>query len=290
MDMDHGHHGHSHGADAIQDHSGSGTFGSHAVLGTFFFVFGLWYAVKTCFLTLERLHTQGQGKQPARNKTWRDHLGCAKRTLGFLLYSMDPMFKIISCTIGMLSQMSLGAHWRLRDPVTGEFVEQADWQLVTMFSFFFFSGLVDILVRVKSPIPPNSDKFFMSLALFVESYFFFYHEGGSEAEDRLHQLLFIAIFGAAVAAMLWACLPESQLLPLLLSTLILLQGTWFWQVAGVLYPLDTARRWDLESHNTLMFLPLAFCWHLLGNIAIIFAVYAIAHQFVKRGYRFPRGL
>ncbi|XP_078601759.1 transmembrane protein 45B-like [Branchiostoma floridae x Branchiostoma japonicum] len=288
MDMDHGHHDHSHGADAIQDHPGSGTFGSHAVLGTFFFVFGLWYAVKTCFFTLERLHTQG--KQPARNKTWRDHMGCAKRTLGFLLYSMDPMYKIISCTIGMLSQMSLGAHWRLRDPVTGEFVEQADWQLVTMFSFFFFSGLVDILVRVKSPIPPNSDKFFMSLALFVESYFFFYHEGGSEAEDRLHQLLFIAIFGAAVAAMLWACLPESQLLPLLLSTLVLLQGTWFWQVAGVLYPLDPARRWDLESHNTLMFLPLAFCWHLLGNIAIIFAVYAIAHQFVKRGYRFPRGL
>ncbi|XP_019632936.1 PREDICTED: transmembrane protein 45B-like [Branchiostoma belcheri] len=287
MDMEH--HGHSHSAEVIPDPSESGSFEGHALLGTFFFVFGLWYSVKHSFLVLDSLHTQGS-RQPARHKTWRDHPGCAKRTLGFLLYSMDPMFKITACTIGMLSQMSLGAHWTLRDPVTGEFVEQGDWQLVTMYSFFFFSGLVDILVRVKAPIPPNSDKFFVSVALFIEAYLFFYHPGGSEAGDRLYQLLFIAIFGAAVAAMLWACLPESQILPLFISALVLLQGTWFWQVAGVLYPLDPARSWDLESHNTLMFLPLGFCWHLFGNIALIFVLYAVIHQFVKRGYRLPKGL
>ena len=46
--------------------------------------------------------------------------------------------------------------------------------------------------------------------------------------------------------------------------LILLQGTWFYQIGFILYPLDGMGKWALDDTENIMATTLIYAWHMIG--------------------------
>ncbi|CAH1258776.1 TMEM45B [Branchiostoma lanceolatum] len=72
--------------------------------------------------------------------------------------------------------------------------------------------------------------------------------------------------------------PRTVYLPMLRAALVLLQGTWLWQVGFILYPPFPGHEWNLENQENMMFVSMAFCWHILGILLFMCVVYTIVYR------------
>ncbi|KAJ8350697.1 hypothetical protein SKAU_G00258270 [Synaphobranchus kaupii] len=90
---------------------------------------------------------------------------------------------------------------------------------------------------------------------------------------HVHQLLLYAVFGGAATTFLEVFHRGNILLELLRASFCLLQGSWFWQMAFVLYPPSGVAEWDLQDHSNMMFITLCFCWHYAFSLLTVTAAY-----------------
>ncbi|XP_023364903.1 transmembrane protein 45A-like [Otolemur garnettii] len=113
-------------------------------------------------------------------------------------------------------------------------------------------------------------------------FIFYNHTHGREMLDIfVHQLLVLVVLLAGLVAFMEFLLPGNVLLELLRESLILLQGTWFWQIGFVLYPLSGGPGWDQTDHDNIMFLTICFCWHYALSFIILGVNYAFITWLVK---------
>uniref|UniRef100_A0A8C8YZK0 Transmembrane protein 45A n=1 Tax=Prolemur simus TaxID=1328070 RepID=A0A8C8YZK0_PROSS len=146
------------------------------------------------------------------------------------------------------------------------------WHHSTMYFFFGLVGVADILCFTIRSLPSSLPKLMFSNALFVEAFIFYNHTHGREMLDIfVHRLLVLVVFLTGLVTFMEFLLRNNVLLELLRSSLILLQGSWFWQIGFVLYPPSGAPAWNLMDHDNTMFLTICFCWHY----ALIFAFTSI---------------
>ncbi|XP_039251525.1 transmembrane protein 45B-like [Styela clava] len=59
---------------------------------------------------------------------------------------------------------------------------------------------------------------------------------------------------------------------LCMAIAIILQGTWFWQTAYVLYP-PNGEPWEQGSHKNIAFLTMFFAWHLLLAMLVVAGIF-----------------
>ncbi|XP_078616252.1 transmembrane protein 45B-like [Branchiostoma floridae x Branchiostoma japonicum] len=201
----------------------------------------------------------------------------------------DGVNKDVFSVAGMFLEQHVG-QWTLIDPVTSEFHMVGIWQHTTMYLFTALNGFCDIVIALRAPVPSGIDHVSLSMAYAVEGLLFFYHVHGRTGVDvRLHMLLVLAAGLCAVVSGLEAWKPGTLLLPMLRTAFTLQQGTWFWQIAFILYPpfpghdcplctQDGAPHWDLDSHENMMFVSMAFCWHLLGVLLFMCVVYTLVYR------------
>jgi hypothetical protein len=115
---------------------------------------------------------------------------------------------------------------------TGRFVTFGSGQHATMFFFFGLSGLADVLVKLRSPLlPSGSEYLFGILAFAVEALLFMFHLHGRSTMDVLvHTLLIYVLYATIVVCMFEAKFRRKPLLVFIRAFLLIVQGTWFWQV------------------------------------------------------------
>lgn len=237
-----------------------GSFSGHALPGTFFVAFAIWYIVQS----------------------YRRYFICRLRNSRFTSTVAYPC----DCVCGRLKELPLEAFIKIFFVIVGfsgeiitgfskgHFVSLGNSQHATMFFFFGITGVVDVLVFYRAPLPPDIDYVSNILAFMVEWLLFKFHlHGRTQLDVLLHTLLIYAVIANTIAVAMEMRYRHSLLGPLGRSYFLLVQGTWFWQVGFILYnPVPGATAWKGDDHEELMIATLFFVWHCAVNFILILLI------------------
>ena len=136
------------------------------------------------------------------------------------------------------------------------------------------SGLVDILVHHRAPLPEGIEYMISCLAFAVEAVLFKFHlHGRTEFDVRIHMLLLYVVYVNVVVVVLEMRYRHSIMVALARAYTVLLQGTWFWQAGFLLYnPLPGAVPWDAADHKQLMLVTMMFAWHMAAVFVVMVCI------------------
>lgn len=243
-------------------------FGGHAIPGSFFFLFGVWLTVK------HTLHHYWRVNQPKRRHA----------TPPFLkkMHFFEGGFQMFAAFVGIMVEQFVpdGPHAHL--VTDGEWVKLMNWQHSTMYLFFGMAGFALVACSAFRLVPAGVDRLALSIALFVEGFLFYYHvHMRPHLDAHIHTLLLVAVFGGAASSMLEVFTRHNIILELLGAGFFILQGTWFYQIGFVLYPLS-GPPWDLEQHGNVMFVTMCFCWHLAVAILLVSSTFCVVWFTLRR--------
>ncbi|KFZ69013.1 Transmembrane protein 45B [Podiceps cristatus] len=244
-----------------------GNFKGHALPGSFFLLFGLWWSVKYPL------------KYACRKNKNVCYLGSRA---GF--QRLEFVEGIIKAVFALIAEQFVpdGPHLKLYNYEEKHWDHLMNWQHATMYLFYGISGLVDIVAHGTNALPVAMDRMMLSLAVFIEGFLFCYHLHGRAMLDvHVHQLLLFAIFGAAVCIFLEVFFRGSIVLEMLRTSLCILQGSWFWQIGFVLYPPNGSPEWNQTDHTNMMFLTMCYCWHYAFAFLILAVNYTIVSWTVR---------
>uniref|UniRef100_A0A4W3H319 Transmembrane protein 45B n=1 Tax=Callorhinchus milii TaxID=7868 RepID=A0A4W3H319_CALMI len=131
-------------------------FKGHALPGSFFLLFGLWWSVK---FPLKYL---GRKTRPGCHASSRP---CYSR-----IELAEGVAKAVFSLVGILAEQFVpdGPHLWLMSGEKHSWVKLMNWQHSTMYLFFGISGLVDILSQTGPRLPLGLDRLALSLAVFIE--------------------------------------------------------------------------------------------------------------------------
>ncbi|XP_053125946.1 transmembrane protein 45B [Hemicordylus capensis] len=247
-------------------------FKGHALPGSFFILFGLWWSLKSSL----KYHSRKLNKNGHANRCFR-HLDV-----------IEGAVKFIFSVIGILAEQFVpdGPHLYLYSGEPRTWVKLMNWQHSTMYLFFAISGVMDMLTYYQDQVPAGLDRLALSVAFFVEGFLFYFHVSHRPMLDQhIHSLLLNAIFGAAISTFIGVFMQHNIILDLFCSSLALLQGTWFWQIGFVLYPPLGGPEWQEEDHSNVMFITMCFCWHYAAAILITAVSYTLVHCCMQRHKR-----
>ncbi|XP_060106877.1 transmembrane protein 45B-like [Heteronotia binoei] len=232
------------------------SFLGNALQGSFFLMFGLWWSIKYPMkYVLQKLNPDNQASR------WIQCMDIAEGTA-----------KAFFALGGILAEQFVpnGPHLSLYDEGTQSWVHLTNWQYMTMYLFYGLSGVVDILSYTPLKLPVGLDRLLVALALFAEGFLFYFHDyQGAILTEHLYSLLSVAIFGAALGALLEAFLRDHTLLELLRASLFILQGSWFWQMGFVLYPPWGGPGWSQADAENKNFLTMCFFWHYAVGLLVM---------------------
>ncbi|XP_061106003.1 transmembrane protein 45B [Conger conger] len=243
-------------------------FKGHALPGSFFLLFGLWWSVK---FPLRRYWRRGRPAQGDRLPQFFNRIDLVEGGL-----------KIFFAFVGIMAEQFVpdGPHAHLY--TTDAWVKLMNWQHSTMYLFYGISGVTDVLSASSPAIPLSLDRLGLSLALFVEGFLFYFHLHGRPPLDiHVHSLLLVAVFGGAASTFLEVFLRDQPVLEVLRSSLAILQGSWFYQIGFVLYPLS-GPKWDETQHDNMMFITMCYCWHYATALLLVGVNYSLVYACVRR--------
>ncbi|XP_075046628.1 transmembrane protein 45B-like [Mixophyes fleayi] len=244
-----------------------GSFQGHALPGSFFIVFGLWWSV---IYPLKYFKTKVKGN-------CRPNKGYQRLEL------IEGVMKVFFTLVGMLVEQFApqGAHMHLA--TKDGWVNIMNWQHTTMYFFYGLSGVVDILTYFPLKVPKGMDRLSLALAVFIEGLLFYYHvHNRPPLNQHIHSLLLIVLFGGSFIIMIEVFLNNNIVLEIFRTSLAILQGTWFWQIGFVLYPLGGAPEWNQTDHENIMFITLCFCWHYAVAFLIVAINYFLVYCCLRR--------
>ena len=192
--------------------------------------------------------------------------------------------KVLLAILGVLGELILSEAWTLIDK-DGEFVAENlnNHSHTAMYCFFGLSGVVDLLMWYDiMSLPAKCDYMIFSACFWVEGFLFYFHlRGHSDISVRLHTILYIIIFIIAAAFLADVFLTRLQSLFALMRAILLgVQGTWFLQIAFVLYGPNP---WKNTPSN-VEFLAVAFTWHLFIFVAVALVFVAMFNRFCGKKY------
>ncbi|KFQ36695.1 Transmembrane protein 45B, partial [Merops nubicus] len=239
-------------------------FKGHALPGSFFLLFGLWWSVKYPLQYLS---------QKINKKSHRIY--CFQR-----VDVIEGGIKIVFALIGMLAEQFVpdGPHLYLYSGESRRWVKLMNWQHTTMYLFYGLSGVVDVFTHSSRAVPRGLDRLMLSVAVFVEGCLFYYHVlHRSMLDQHIHSLLLIAIFLGACSTMLEVFLRDNIVLEMFRAGVTIVQGTWFWQIGVVLFQPWGGPVWDEKDHSNIMFLTMCFFWHWAAAVAILAINYTLAY-------------
>jgi hypothetical protein len=238
-----------------------GNFGGHALPGSFFILFSLWWTI-CIFQRYYRARYRG-GQVYISTMTFPCNCLCGR----LRNYEVEGFVKILFTSIGFTLEIITGF-------VDGKFVWLGNGQHATMFFFFGMSGVVDIMVHHHVPLPKGIEYIVMALALIVEGVLFNFHLGGrGDLDILIHTLLIYAVFAGVLAIMMELFYRKHVLAALSRAYLVLVQGTWFWQVGFILYnPLPNPSLWEQDNHDHILIATMMFAWHIGVDFVIMIAI------------------
>ncbi|KAK3109140.1 hypothetical protein FSP39_023782 [Pinctada imbricata] len=228
-----------------------GTFVGHVVPGSFFVLFGTWWAVQI----FRRYYRCMQKKDKFTSSVSFDW-----KAENIVTYPVEDVLKIVGAFLGTAGEVYTG----FVDP---KGFPLANGQHITMYFFFGMSAIIDIIVmKTKLPRELHLDYVTFLMAFLIEFLLFKFHLHGRVRLDvQVHQLLIIAIFGNFICVLIEACYRHFALAALGRSYFAILQGSWFIQLGFILYnPVPDAAKWDDDNEGQLDQIVTLFMWHCIA--------------------------
>ncbi|KAM6157906.1 transmembrane protein 45B [Rhynchocyon petersi] len=248
-------------------------FEGHALPGSFFLIVGLWWSVK---YPLKYFHQKGKNSQLNHNYPRLEIIEAAVRTLFPIIGILAEQF----VPDGPYLHLYSGAHW----------VKLMNWQHSTMYLFFAVSGVTDMLTYLTTSVPLGVDRLVMAVAAFTEGFLFYYHVHDRPPLDQhIHSLLLCPVFAGVIVLFIEVMVRDNIILELFRTSLVILHGTWFWQIGFVLFPPFGTHEWDQKDHANITFITTCFCWHYLVALCIVAVNYSLVHCFLTRVKRHRDG-
>ncbi|KAK9857593.1 hypothetical protein WJX84_006077, partial [Apatococcus fuscideae] len=208
-------------------HPMHGGFNGHVLPGCFFLIWGSWWLFSSY-----RLYLRSSTKVPYHSRTWYEWPWWPHGV------PLEPFAKVLLPFIGINGELWAGHdHYRHLYEPDGKFTEHhlQDWQHSAMYAAVMISGVVDLLGHYTRFLPQGTEQGFLGLSFVVEGLLFAFHLKGTSLDFELHLLLVLTIFMTALIIFLETNHPHMLQLSALRAMLVLLQGTWFIQVAYILY-------------------------------------------------------
>ncbi len=250
-----------------------GTYEGHVLPGSFFIIFGLWWWLHILALVAQaqarflqhRFSSVRKPRNCAFELEFESTTWCKVPVLCMKRFPVEPCLKVIAASVGIIAELTKG-EWSLFDKSSGHFSHLNNFSHATMFSIFLLGAVVEIL-RFYSILflPAAVDHVLASLAFFLVGELFYYHiDGRSKLDQKLHILLYTVAFSIAFVILLEAWQRRSFVLFITRAFLVVLLGTWFIQIAHVLYG---SHPWhNIESNRA--FVVIVFSWHVLGLLVM----------------------
>ncbi|ESO95554.1 hypothetical protein LOTGIDRAFT_144624 [Lottia gigantea] len=232
-----------------------GNFGGHALPGSIFVLISFWHIISL----YKRYYRCKRENSKFVSAVWFPCLClCGKAES----WPIEPVMKVILITIALALEIYTGSK-------NGVLYMTGNIQHVTMYFFFGLASFIDILVYFQTNLPTHLDYAMFFLANGVEFILFRFHlHGRSSLDVLLHTLLLYILVALAVIIVLEMRYRNNLLIALTCRFVVLLQGTWFWQVGSVLYK-PMFGKWDQEDHEQMMLIPTYFGVHICVNLLII---------------------
>ncbi|VDL61044.1 unnamed protein product [Hymenolepis diminuta] len=240
-----------------------GTFAGHALPGSFFIMFGVW----GIFFQLKKYYRRTKYKlgfsahpEPAYENQMTTPIRCCEGgCCRGKEVPLDSYLKAICCAIGITGEVYTGFN-------NGTFKYIGNAQHSTMFAMFMVAGIFELLnfYRVLK-LPKCTNYFFNFLALATELVLFAFHLHGRTPTDiYVHVILIYALIILIPVGVYEAVHPYSLLAGLVRNLLLIVQGTWFWQVGAILYPpLAALPRYDELAIESIPRVTNIFIWHII---------------------------
>ncbi|XP_006816701.1 transmembrane protein 45A-like [Saccoglossus kowalevskii] len=195
---------------------------------------------------------------------------------------------VLSC-IGFIGEQSIPySKWELFNATepTPTVCTPAEWQHCTMYAFFITYAIVLLLSRTCVSGLRSYETFFCALAFFSEALLFYFHsqQRNSLLDYTVHSMIVLAATMTAIISTAEIWMVNDTLLPFLRSATIMLQGTWFLQIASML-----TGQWEgkcspwTDSHANAMFATMAVGWHLAVSILFTFGILGIVSFICDKG-------
>ena len=251
-----------------------GTFAGHAIPGSFFIAFSLWWTVQI----FRRYYASLIKNGPKYRSSVTFQCSCLPGKLKY--WEIEGFVKIFFCTVGITGEIITAFDKE------GHFAYIGNGQHATMFSFFAFSGMVDILVNQNVPLPKGIE-YLVSIAAFAaEAILFKFHIDGRGGLDvLLHTLLLYTVIAAILAGIAELKYRESVLVALCRTFFVFVQGTWFWQVGWILYPPSAgAEPWKDDDHREKLLATMIFSWHMAGVLITMMTIGGIVGCIYRHKY------
>lgn len=264
-----------------------GDFVGHAVPGCMLLLLSIWWFVGALLQTRRNssvLSRQGllrpsdssneRLKTSSFSTVWYP---CSCKILGN--FPVEPIVKVLFAVTGTIGELILSRSWNLVDK-NNKFVPEHlnNYGHTAMYCFFGLSGVIDIVIwsGTSIPLPPKFDFLMMSVCFWIEGLLFYFHlQGHSEISVRLHTILYLITFVTAIAFLADVFSTRHQsLLALMRAILLGIQGTWFLQIAFVLYGPNP---WENNKVN-VEFLVIVFSWHLFVFISVAIVLFISFHR------------
>ncbi|XP_052013989.1 transmembrane epididymal protein 1A-like [Apodemus sylvaticus] len=248
-----------------------GTLVGHLLPGVGLLAFAVYYSWLT---SLALLRKQMVLKHPLLP---RKLLG--RRLFGQISY--EAMVKVVVSALGILGEYfyPLGVNrlkmidWK--DP-RRLFVFKDNWQHVTMFGFFFLSGIVDIVSHAQpARWSVKLERAAEALAFYVLVLLMITHiENKGALEIRVHLLLLLPAFLIALVLTVEIWVPDNAPLWVIKSWMGLVLSTWMLQICEMYIPF-TGQPWKAENPMDLAFVTIFFCWHMALGVALLVGIYSL---------------
>lgn len=262
-----------------------GNFGGHALPGSFFIVFSLWWTVQMFnrYYTCLRRNTRFKS-----TPTYQLLCQCRNKQE----FPIEPFFKLFLASVGIFLEIYTGYNFTVH-----KFTTPGNAQHATMFFFFGFTGVIDLLLYCKAPIPKDLDYVVLLLALGVEGILFHFHLHGRTMLDvQIHTLLIYAVVFNCISLILEMKYRNNILTALSRTYFFLVQGTWFWQIGFILYnPNPLAEKWKPDDHAEFLMVTMYFTWHcgidfliMLGIGSCVAFYHKKFHSYREEGYSMKR--
>ncbi|KAG8225795.1 hypothetical protein J437_LFUL005602 [Ladona fulva] len=246
----------------LEDFINMGSFLGHLVPGLFFTLFPLWwiYSIFRRYFITKKFHQNGE-------KGYLNTVSFPCRMCDGRI-PVEGLIKLVSVIIGVIGEAATAFE-------NGKFAHLGNVQHITMYSFFGFSGILDILYHWQCrALPPDLDYVAAFLAFAAEGFIFFNHLHRRTPMDiQIHMMLFVAIVACALAVLLELKYRRNVLAALARSYFTLLQGTWFFQVGFILYPpFPFLEKWEETNHKQMMVTTLLFTWHAAAHVVVVLGI------------------
>lgn len=248
-----------------------GSLVGHVVPGTAFGALAIWWTINFFLRYFETLFRRGPAVTPIRGRPVYSESG-----------SNCPPWETLIRLVCVLAGMS-GEYMTALDE-QGNFVSIHNGQHMTMFGFFLFPVLFDLLYYYQVPgLPPDLDLASGALAFAVEGILFVWHlHGRNNIDIQVHTFLVYAIVLCSLSSVLETFYPHDLRPALLRSTFTLLQGTWFYHIGFILYPPNGWSTWKSDDHKEMMIVTMLFVWNLAAILLFQILVGFMSYCWIKR--------